>query len=189
MLDYPQELNSAFVSRHGDGKNLGSAQRMNLRSELAKKMLSAQYSHLTQELEKKAAEQHEREMSQWNLTLEDLSEAPDVPLCVTLLLSLLGVFNLRFCFLVPATLYLKPFTLSFVRLAPMPIAIFPSLLVMLLKNQMRPFSLRMFNSFFRLGPSLMRRKVFIGGQGIRRQPRVGTSWTQMDSTPELPVCS
>ena len=30
MLDYPREVSAAFVSRHGDGKTMGSAQRMNL---------------------------------------------------------------------------------------------------------------------------------------------------------------
>ena len=79
MLDYSDVFNAAFIKNHGDGARLGGTQRMNLRAQLAKKMVSSdKYSHLTKELEWKATEDHEKEMNEWNLILEDISEAADV---------------------------------------------------------------------------------------------------------------
>jgi len=92
MQDYPQELNAAFVSRHGDGKNLSSSERLNLRAQLAKSMVSGQFSHLVKDLEQKAAKQHEKDMKEWDLILEDISEASDISACV-LIFSLLDVVD------------------------------------------------------------------------------------------------
>jgi len=78
MLDYPREVNAAFVSKYGDGKTLSSAQRMNVRHDLAKAMLYSRYSHLVNELENKAKDQHKLDMNTWNMILEDISLAGDV---------------------------------------------------------------------------------------------------------------
>lgn len=79
MLDYPSELNAAFVSKYADGKGLTSGQRMNLRYETAKSLLSNRFSHLVKELDKKAAAQHEADMDEWNMVLSDISAAKDIP--------------------------------------------------------------------------------------------------------------
>lgn len=71
-------MNAAFVSRHGDGKNLTSAQRMNFRHDVAKALLFNQYSHLVKELDNKSKAQHGVEMDEWNMVLEDISLADDV---------------------------------------------------------------------------------------------------------------
>ena len=79
MLDYAREVNTAFVSWHGDGKNFSNAQRLNLRYDVAKALLNGQYSHLINELDNKAKAQHDAEMDEWNLILDDISLAEDVP--------------------------------------------------------------------------------------------------------------
>ena len=109
MLDHSDVFNAAFVNHHGNGARLGGAQRLNLRAQLAKKMVSSsQYSHLTKELEQKAAEHHEKEMNEWNLILDGISEAADVPAYVASFL-ILGVVCSCFYFVVPATRCLTPF--------------------------------------------------------------------------------
>lgn len=85
MLEYSREVNTAFVSRHSDGKNLSNAQRLNLRYDVAKTLLSNQYSRLVNELENRAKAQHDTEMEEWNLILEDISLADDVSRCVFIL--------------------------------------------------------------------------------------------------------
>jgi hypothetical protein len=99
MLDYSDVFNAAFVKYHGSGERLGGAQCMNLRAQLAKKMVSSsQYSHLTNELERKAAEHHEKEMNEWNLILDDISEAVDVSACVvSFLIPRRGLLTFLFC--------------------------------------------------------------------------------------------
>lgn len=86
MADHPDILNTAFASQYSDGKKLTGAEHMNLRTELAKKLVSGQHANLVSELEKKAAADHEKAMNEWQLTLENVSEAEDVSLYVALFL-------------------------------------------------------------------------------------------------------
>ena len=79
MHDNPDTVNAAFVSQHADGKNLSKTEKMNLRYGLAKTMLSRQYSHLVPDLNKKAAAQHEADLEEWNMRLEGVSAAEDIP--------------------------------------------------------------------------------------------------------------
>ena len=78
MLDYPDTVKAAFIHRHGDGENLSSAQKMNVRHDVAKALLARQYSHLTGELDKKAIDQHNMAVAEWNLILDDVSFAQDI---------------------------------------------------------------------------------------------------------------
>ena len=86
MLDYPDVVKATFIHRHGNGRNLSAAEKMNLRHAVAKSLLSQKYSHLTSELEKKAVAQHEMEVDQWNLILDDISSAQNIPQYVFCLL-------------------------------------------------------------------------------------------------------
>ena len=79
MLDYPEVVKAAFIHRYGDGGKLSSVQKMNLRFDVAKSLLAQKYSHLTSELERKATNQHDAEVDEWNLILDDVSTALDVP--------------------------------------------------------------------------------------------------------------
>lgn len=79
MLDYPGIVDAAFLHRYGDGRRLTSTDRMNSRQELAKSLLARKYSHLTSELERNATEQNEADVDEWNLILDDISFAEDVP--------------------------------------------------------------------------------------------------------------
>lgn len=71
---------------------------MNLRSEMVRKLLSDQYSHLVQELEKKAANLHEKEMDEWKLSLEDIFEAKDVTQYVGFFSLSTSIFSLYYHF-------------------------------------------------------------------------------------------
>ena len=82
MQDYPDTVDAAFIHRHGDGGKLSSTQKMNLRYEIAKSLLAQKYSHLTSELETKATNQHNMDLDEWNLILDGVSYAEDVPQCV-----------------------------------------------------------------------------------------------------------
>ena len=77
-MDHPDTVNAAFVSRHADGKNLNGLQKMNIKHELAKNLLSTHYSHLKSALDTKAVIQHEADMEEWDLTLDGVSSAEDV---------------------------------------------------------------------------------------------------------------
>ena len=79
MLDYPDTIKAAFIHRHGDGGNISSAQRMNIRHELAKALLAKQYSHLSAKLNKKVIDQHNEAVGEWNLILDGVSFAEDIP--------------------------------------------------------------------------------------------------------------
>ena len=79
MLDYPDTVKAAFIHRHGDGKNLSGTQRMNLRHDVAKGLLAGNYSHLGDELDKKALDQHNMANNEWSLILDDVSFADDIP--------------------------------------------------------------------------------------------------------------
>ena len=78
MVDYRREVNAAFVSRHGDGKNFSATQRLNLLHSVAKAMLSNEYSCHLNEVEKRMKAYHDGEVEKWNLTLEGIESADDV---------------------------------------------------------------------------------------------------------------
>ena len=63
-------------------------QRMNFRYEVAKSLLTQKYSHLTSELEKRATKQNDMEVDGWNLILDDISFAEDIPQYVLSLIYL-----------------------------------------------------------------------------------------------------
>lgn len=79
MLDYADTVKTAFALRHGDGGDLTNSQKMNTRQKLAKALLVDQYSHLKDELDEKALAQQEKDTKEWNLVLDDISSAKDVP--------------------------------------------------------------------------------------------------------------
>lgn len=190
MVDYPHVVNASFVSRYGDGKNFTPAQRMNIRSELAKKLVSTHYANLSNELERKAAEHHEKLLDEWKLDLQDISEAEDVSRYVAPFFSSVNIANLYFPFTAPAIHSLKPFILSSAELAHMPTAMFRSLSVVLERtSQTMAFSPRRFDASFGAGILLTVRKVFIGGQETATNPRVGRNGIQKGLTPELLVRS
>lgn len=79
MLDYPDIVNAAFVSQHADARGLSASQKMNLRHDVAKTLLSTRHhSHLKKALDKKAAAKHDAEMEEWELILDGVSSAKDV---------------------------------------------------------------------------------------------------------------
>lgn len=78
MMEYHAQVNAAFVSRHGLGKGFKNVERMNIRHDIAKGMLQGEYSHLINELEDRAKSEHEGDLNEWNLLLEDISLASDV---------------------------------------------------------------------------------------------------------------
>ena len=88
MLDYPNEVNNVFLKKHGDEKFTSNAHKMNTQYNIAKTLLSEEYSDLMDELKKKAHEQHEVEINKWNLALTDVSAAQDVSLWVTTIISI-----------------------------------------------------------------------------------------------------
>lgn len=77
MADYPEEVNEVLLQKHGD-TFASNADRMNTRYNVAKTLLEQEYSHLSSELEVKAGERHDAELSEWDLSLETLSRAGDV---------------------------------------------------------------------------------------------------------------
>ena len=78
MLEYPDVVDKAYLEKYGDGDSLASIQKVNLRYDVAKALFTERYSHLTAELEEKLEEQHNEELDQWNLVLEDISSADNV---------------------------------------------------------------------------------------------------------------
>ena len=86
MLDHPQIVKATFIHKYGDGGRMSAAEKMNLRHEVAKSLLAHKYSSLTKGLEKKATEQHNMELDEWNLILDNISSAKDIPRYVFTLL-------------------------------------------------------------------------------------------------------
>ena len=190
MADYPDVFNAAFVSQYGDGKNLGSAQQMNLRLELAKKMVSGQHSHLTDELEKKAVARHNKELDHWKLSLTNISEAEDVAWYVVSFFTSMGIDSLQPGSTVPAIHCSTPYIHSSVGLAYTQIATFLLSSVTLGRmSRTTIFSLRKFDASSGFGPALMRMKVFIGGRKTAARPRVGRNGIQRVLAPVSPVHS
>lgn len=88
MRDHPSKVNAAFSSQHGDGKDLGKAERMNLRNEIARTLLSEEDSDVAAQLGERAKSQHDAEMEEWNLILEGVSLASDVSQWVFIIFAL-----------------------------------------------------------------------------------------------------
>ena len=82
MLDHADTVDTAFHHRQGDDKKLTGLQKVNARHEVAKALLAGQYSNLKAELNKRATDQHNLEMDEWNLVLEGVTSAEDVALYV-----------------------------------------------------------------------------------------------------------
>ena len=78
MLDHVDVINTSFLHRFSDSKDLSNAQKMNARHDLARSLLAGQYSHLIGELTQKATDQHDAEVNEWSLTLDDISSAEDI---------------------------------------------------------------------------------------------------------------
>jgi hypothetical protein len=85
MSDYATDVNAALLTRCPDPSALSAAQKLNMRYDVAKTLLSSEkYSHLTEELDAKAVAQHDIDATEWSLALEDISSAKDVSRCVSL---------------------------------------------------------------------------------------------------------
>jgi hypothetical protein len=95
MHDSPSQVNAGFISQHGDGKNMNSIQRLNLRCEVARSMLSNAHSNLVNDLESRAKAHHDAEMNEWSMTLDDVLSAEDVGQYV-LMPQTSGIANLSF---------------------------------------------------------------------------------------------
>lgn len=80
MHEEPKIVNAAFVSQHGEGKGMQRAERLQKWNELAKRLVTTTYKHLATDLEKRAKEDHERELREWGLDLEEIGQAEDVHL-------------------------------------------------------------------------------------------------------------
>jgi hypothetical protein len=77
MLDHPDVVKAAFVSRYSDGGNLTNVEKINLRRKLANTLLNNGHSHLKDGLDKKAAAQFKADTDEWDLALEDVFAAKD----------------------------------------------------------------------------------------------------------------
>jgi len=99
---------------------------VNLRHDLAKSLLSSEYSHCVRDLEKKAKAEHDVKIDEWNLTLDDIPLAGDVDQYVSFLLFLTFA-DLNFISIgleTPSSMLCIPFCR---RLAPTPAATLLSL--------------------------------------------------------------
>ena len=77
MAEYPDEVDEAFLNAHGDGP-FSSTQRMNARYDVAKSLFLHDYHQLSGELEERAEEHHQAELSVWTLVLQNIACAEDV---------------------------------------------------------------------------------------------------------------
>ena len=121
MLDYPSNLNAAFVKQHAEGKGMDSAQKMNIRYKIGKLLLTNQYPHLVDRLKHKAAAQHATDMNTWNLALEDTSMAEDASQYVLPPISKLHLIASLIGLAIPSSML---YTLSFKQSAVMWAAMF-----------------------------------------------------------------
>ena len=79
MFKNPLIVDAAFISAHGEARGMDRVERMNRRHDLAKRILyGEQHKSKIPDLEKRAREHHELEVSQWSMALEDIELAPDV---------------------------------------------------------------------------------------------------------------
>ena len=72
MLDYPGVVDEAYLEKHGSGDQdtLSSVQKINMRFDVAKALFIKKYS--------KMDDQHNEELNQWDLILEDISVTENV---------------------------------------------------------------------------------------------------------------
>ena len=85
MLEYPSEINAAFVSKYADGSGLTSSQKLNLCYDTAKFLLYNRFSLITKELDQRAAAEHKAALDEWSLILKDISAAKDIPQYISFL--------------------------------------------------------------------------------------------------------
>jgi hypothetical protein len=78
ISDYATEIDDAVATVLANRPKLDSCQRMNIRYEVAQSLLKSKGADFIEELERKAAAQHEAAKEEWNLILEDISAAEDV---------------------------------------------------------------------------------------------------------------
>jgi hypothetical protein len=78
MADYSDEVDEAFLNKHGVDGLSSNVDRMNAQYDVAKALLLQQYSHLSGELQKRAEEDYNAELSLWTLVLENVACAEDV---------------------------------------------------------------------------------------------------------------
>lgn len=55
-----------------------------MRREVGKSLLTSKYPSITTELNKRATNQHNAELSEWSLVLDNITSAQDIGLCVRL---------------------------------------------------------------------------------------------------------
>ena len=84
MHKEPTIINGYFVAKYGEGKGMDQIEWLHKQNEIAKRLISTDYKHLVMALEKRAKETHERELKGWGLGLEDIGQAEDVQLWVSL---------------------------------------------------------------------------------------------------------
>ena len=73
-------INAAFVSQHGEAKEMDRAERLNKRNEVARRLLTNEYKDAISELERRAKETHEQQVKEWKVELDEIEEAEDVHL-------------------------------------------------------------------------------------------------------------
>ena len=98
MFEDPKAVNDAFFAHYGDGAGMSRVERLNKRYDLAKELLSTTLLYRVPDLEKRAKENHERELREWKVELESVEEAEDVHQCVSASSSFV-------CDLLPKTKY------------------------------------------------------------------------------------
>jgi len=59
-------------------------ERLHKRNELAKRLVNTTYKHLATGLDTRAKETHERELKEWGLDLENITQAEDVHLYISI---------------------------------------------------------------------------------------------------------
>lgn len=80
MHEEPMVVNAAFVSKYGDGRALECVDRLNKWNQVAKQLVTGTYKDRVPKLEQRAKEDHERELKEWSLELDQIQEAEDVGL-------------------------------------------------------------------------------------------------------------
>lgn len=78
MLENPELIDAAFISKHGEARGMDGAERMNKRFGFAKQILNGERQNEIPDLKQRARDLHEQELRQWSLALEDIDLAPDV---------------------------------------------------------------------------------------------------------------
>lgn len=79
MLEYPDEVSAAVAARSANDTKISGFQLMNVRLEVARSLLGSKDPSFMKGLEQRAAAQHEVALREWELILEDISTAQDVP--------------------------------------------------------------------------------------------------------------